>query len=258
MRTCTLALILVLIGCGPEQPPEKPQTFLLMGQSNMVGSGRTAELSAADTTMPANVRYQEGMKVMRPWDTPRVGPELTLAQTLGAAFPGSNLQFVKHALGGTSLLAWAPEWDSTRAAITGNAGAGPMYDHALAIVDSLRAGLEVDVAAVFWMQGERDARFAEVGPAYFENLESLITALRRDLDSPYLPFIMGRVNAPADRYPALADVRAAQFRAVEEIPDVYLINTDDLSMHDDNLHYNTEGVKGMGRLFAEAFLALNE
>jgi len=252
-----VTLTVLHTGCRKAPDQQQPMVFLLLGQSNMVGMGRSVELAASDTLMPSNVVYQEDQATLRPWDTPRLGPELTLAQQLGPAFPDRQIILAKHAIGGTSLLDWAPDWDSTRAAITGNQWTGPMYEHAMAMADSIAAREPVEFAGVFWMQGERDARIAEAGVEYNDNLRTLIEALRRDLDRPELPFIMGRVNAPADRYPALEAVREAQVRAAESIPGVQLVNTDDLSMHNDNLHYDTEGVMEMGRRFAAAYLALD-
>jgi len=249
MNRFVLVIVFVFAGCSTS---DSPQAFLLMGQSNMVGSGRTDSLAAADTTLTANVTYFRNTEAIKPWDIPRFGPELTLAQDLGATMPGTELRFIKHAIGGTSLLDWAPEWDSTRAAITGNQHVGPMYQHAMAIVDTLQAASEV--AAIFWMQGERDARIPEAGVDYFVNLEHLIASLRRDLGNPDIPFIMGRVNAPAERYPALKDVRDAQFRAAEVMRNVVLVDTDNLTKLPDNLHYDTGGVMEMGSLFATAYL----
>lgn len=254
LLVCVLLLSVQPAGCKSEAQPDDPLVFLLLGQSNMVGMGRSSELGASDTLLPANTVYQEDHAAIRPWETPRLGPELTLAQHLGPAFPDRKVVLAKHAIGGTSLLDWAPQWDSTQAAITGNQWAGPMYEHALAMADSMAAAEPVQFAAIFWMQGERDARFAEVGAAYYSRLDTLIAAFRRDLGTPDIPFIMGRVNAPAERYPALDDVRSAQFRAANEIEGVFLVNTDDLSKHDDQLHYDTQGVLEMGRRFAAGYL----
>ena len=255
MTRLSIAVLLLLVRCQAPTEPTPPMTFLLLGQSNMVGMGMSEELAPADTTMPANATYQDGLDIKNPWDTRRFGPELTLAQDLGAAFPDREVRFVKHAIGGTSLLDWAPQWDSTRAAITGNQHTGPMYEHTMAIVDSLRTQESLDIAAVFWMQGERDARIPEAGVEYFDNLTTLIAAMRKDLASPEVPFFMGRVNPPAERYAALEDVRLAQFRAAAEIPNVILVDTDDLTKLDDDLHYDTGGVMEMGRRFAAAYVS---
>lgn len=123
-----------------------------------------------------------------------------------------------------------------------------------AAVDSVTAGEDVEIGAVFWMQGERDARFAEVGPGYGERIAGLVAALRTDMSDVELPFILGIVNPPADRYPVLEAVRAAQQDLVETDAAVWLVDTDDISKWDDNLHYDSAGQLELGRRFAQTFL----
>ena len=230
--------------------------FLLLGQSNMVGSGRTADLGY-DVRWPSSVRYFDRQGEKDVLQGNRFGPEISMATRFAQVFAGREVRLLKVAVGGTSLLDWAPQWDSTRAAITGNAWAGPMYTHAIEALDSLRAAEEVYVAAAFWMQGERDARFADVGRDYYGRLDTLITSLRSDVGRDDLPFILGIVNPPPERYPAEEDVRAAQRRAAEEIAGVVLVDTDDISKWDDRLHYDSEGNLELGRRFAEAYLGFS-
>lgn len=249
-----LIVWLLAVSLGGCSRPEPPLVLLLAGQSNMEGYGRTADLGAEDAVWPANVRYFEDGAAADPLGGNNFGPEIRLAQVLSEAMPGREIRLVKVAVGGTSLLAWAPAWDSTSAAITGNAGAGPMYAHLMAAVDSVTAGEDMEIGAAFWMQGERDARFADVGPGYGERIADLVTALRADLGMADLPFILGIVNPPADRYPALDAVRSAQRALADDDADVWLVDTDDISKWDDNLHYDSAGQLELGRRFAQAYL----
>ena len=66
---------------------------------------------------------------------------------------------------------------------------------------------------------------------------------------------MGEVNPPAERYPAREIVRLAQRKAADEMPNVYLVETDDLSKWDDALHYDSEGLLALGRRFARTLIA---
>ncbi len=234
-----------------------PLVLLLAGQSNMVGQGATDDLEASEAVLPPNVTYFIGSQAATPAERSRFGPEITLGQDLAAAMPGRKIVLVKHALGGTSLLAWAPQWDSTRAEITGNAAVGSLYDQLLEIVRGLDLGPEAELGAVLWMQGERDARMGEAGAEYFTNLTELIAAFRGDLGSPELPFLLGLVNPPPNRYPAAQEVREAQERAAREIPGVHLVATDDLTKWDDDLHYDNAGILELGRRFAAAVLEVS-
>ena len=49
-------------------------------------------------------------------------------------------------------------------------------------------------------------------------------------------------------------MRAAQERAAGEIPEGYLIETDDLGKQADRIHYDASGQIALGRRFAEAWL----
>jgi hypothetical protein len=107
------------------------------------------------------------------------------------------------------------------------------------------------------MQGERDARYPEAGRAYEQNLEALIHSLRRDLDAPGLPFLLGRINPPPSHYPAVEEVQRAQAAVAQRLDGVALVSTEGLAKHRDELHYNTAGQIELGRRFAEAFLQLD-
>jgi hypothetical protein len=249
----TILMLMVFGGCSR---PEPPLVMLLVGQSNMEGFGRTADLSAEEAVWPVEVRYFDRWREVEVLGRNNFGPEIGMARILADALPGREIRLVKVAVGGTSLLDWAPAWDSTTAAITGHADAGPMYAHLMAAVDTVTAGEEVEIGAVFWMQGERDARFAEVGPGYGERIAVLVAALREDLGREDMPFILGIVNPPADRYPALDTVRAAQRALASDDPHVWLVDTDDLSKLPDNLHYDSSGQLELGRRFGHAFLEM--
>ena len=71
-----------------------------------------------------------------------------------------------------------------------------------------------------------------------------------------LPFVLGLVNPPPERYPAYDAVRDAQRRAAREFVNVHLVETDDLSKRSDNLHYDTAGNLELGRRFAAMYLSL--
>lgn len=256
MRTPSTLIVLstaLLFACGVDRPG--PLVFILAGQSNMVGQGQTSELTEAQRVSPPRVRFHLAGKETRLTGGERFGPEVSLAVELARAMPDRDLILIKHAVGGTSLLAWAPDWDSTRARITGNAGAGPLYSQLMQSIERVPLPPGSEFGGVFWMQGERDSRIPEAGIEYFDNLRVLIGRIRTDLDEPDLPFLLGHVNPPADRYPALDAVRQAQQRAASEIPGVFLIGTEGVSKRDDDLHYDTGGILELGRRFANAWLS---
>jgi hypothetical protein len=227
--------------------------FLLGGQSNMVGHGKVAELEEALRSGPANVRIWDktGWVALTPAGT--FGPEVSFAAAMAKAWPNERIGLIKHARGGTSLLAWAPDWKKEDAARTGNDKAGALYAPWMAALRAARAmAPEARVAAAFWMQGERDALYPEAADNYRTNFMTLIAAVRRDSGNANLPFIFGRIRSGK----LAKSVRGAQEETAREVAGVIMVNTDDLEPVKD-LHWGAKGQVELGRRFAAAFLGLN-
>ena len=186
----------------------------------------------------------------------RFGPEVGLARALGTALAGERLVLVKYAVDGSSLLDWAPDWDRQAAETTGFPEFGPLYRELLAYLRHVqtKVGADCRAAAVFWMQGERDARIPEAGALYEVHLVELIRRFREDLNVVGLPFLFGQVNPPAELYPAVDLVRAAQASVARRIEGTRLVSTDGLSKWGDGVHYDTAGQLELGRRFADTFL----
>jgi len=103
---------------------------------------------------------------------------------------------------------------------------------------------------------------------YFDNLNTMITEIRRDLDLPELPIFIGSVISKSTLYqededafkdykktrPGIEYVFKAYFEAEEKIPNVKVVVAPDLEKHPKNVHFNTKGQLGLGKYFANAFL----
>ncbi|MBN1673812.1 MAG: hypothetical protein JXR37_22380 [Kiritimatiellae bacterium] len=234
----------------------RPLVFILAGQSNMVGAGK--ELEDELRKLPPNVEFHsrgKGDGTKREQFMKRFGPEATFAQAISHAFPDRRIVLVKHAKGGTSLLAWAPDWDPEVADRTKNRDAGPLYAPLMALVKKAVGDRDVEYGAVLWMQGERDAGFPAAAKEYGRHFAALIARFRKDLNAPDLPFIYGQVNPPP-AYKGRDAVRAAQAATEEAISHTKMVQTDGLSKWQDNLHYDSEGQLELGRRFAKAYLEL--
>lgn len=223
--------------------------ILMGGQSNMVGQGKLTDLEPMSFS---NVTFFD--LGLNPSLTPpqgNFGPEVGLSMELSKNYPNKRFLLIKYAIGGASLLDWSPNYDQQKAKITGHPEFGNMYKRLIMLTDSLTKGHQVKVRALLWMQGERDARIPEAGVNYYNNFELLINSIRKDLKSPDLPVIFGKVNPPPDRYPALDTVVGAQMRISQELPNTYLIDTDDLEKWEDDLHYSSNGQIDLGVKFGE-------
>ncbi|MGD1892931.1 MAG: sialate O-acetylesterase [Cyclobacteriaceae bacterium] len=265
MMKCLLVFaLMIVIGCTPDKKgsskadavKEKEQYVILMGgQSNMVGSGQVADLDTV--IIPDHITYfNRGMYPDFSQDSARFGPEVGLSQVLHQHFPDSNFMLVKYAIGGASLLDWAPDYDSTQAVITGNARFGAMYDSLWKYVGQATASVDetTEIVALLWMQGERDARIPEAGVDYYPRFKKFIERIREDANHPNLPIIFGMVNPDPARYAAVDTVQSAQRRIAAEMGYVRMVNTSDLEKWNDEVHYNSVGQLELGRRFGQALV----
>ncbi|MEE9310302.1 MAG: sialate O-acetylesterase [Cocleimonas sp.] len=232
----------------------KELVFVLAGQSNMVGQGKASELAPAYRRAPRNVEYYyNGYKA--PLNRfQHFGPEIGFAHEISRQFPHDTIKLIKFAVGGTSLFAWDPLWDATKANSTRNISAGPLFKKLIKTVNIQFDGSNSELAGILWMQGETDAKYLPAAQQYAGNLNRFVTALRSALHSPNTPFIMGSINPPLNLFPSTPIVQRAQKVSASRIRNLRLIRTDDLSKRNDHLHYNTSGQLELGKRFARAYL----
>lgn len=232
----------------------KELIFILAGQSNMVGQGKAAELPPSYRRPPNNVNfYLNGYKA--PLNRfKHFGPEIGFAHEIARHFPGTNIKLIKFAVGGTSLFAWDPKWNASKANSTRNASAGPLFKKLVKAVKIQFDEETSELAGVIWMQGEADAKYPNAAKQYAGNLNRFVNSLRTELKSPNSLFIMGSINPPLSLFPATPIVQQAQKVATSRIRNLRLIKTDDLDKRNDHLHYNTKGQLELGKRFARAFI----
>ncbi len=99
-------------GAVPDAGAQTGETlvFVLAGQSNMVGQGDVAKLSEDLKQLPPNILlYLNGERADFA-DRNHFGPEIGFAHEMSRAHPREAIILIKFAVGGSSLLAWAPEW----------------------------------------------------------------------------------------------------------------------------------------------------
>jgi hypothetical protein len=253
VKTCLSFIAAFLILFSPSLQA-KELVFILAGQSNMAGQGNAAELSPNYRRPPKNVDYYyNGYK------TPlnrfkHFGPEIGFAHELSRHFPGTKIKLIKFAVGGTSLFAWDPAWNASKASLTRNASAGPLFKKLIKTVKIQFKGNDSKLAGILWMQGETDAKYPNAAKQYMGNLNRFINALRTELHSPNALFLMGSINPPLNLFPATPIVQQAQKNAASRIRNLRLVRTEDLGKRNDHLHYNTSGQIELGKRFAQAYL----
>ncbi len=232
---------------GASQPLS---VFVLAGQSNMNGAGKADEL-------PDDLMTQENALFTKFWGTefkpltPKgsFGPEVMFGREMSKALNG-KVGLIKLANGGTSLKQhWNPmEFDKKK-------GVGVLRERLIGYVKNVKKkNPKIKIAGMLWMQGEADSRYGKIKMEdYRDKLEALIDLCRKEFGDEAMPFVCGRINPPKG-WNNREQVRKAQ----EGIRRKHyaFVNCDDLSMHKDNLHYDSKGQLELGKRFAAAMLKL--
>ena len=275
-ETSLIIAILLMLSClcnviasESVQPEPKPDLiFLLSGQSNMVGSGYSADLPNTDDYKS----YRKHLKNVSIWNVKekswqplqlgkRFGPEIGFAHALSSSHPGKHIGLVKYAAGGTSMDKWAP--------------GGKLYTRLMtASQDATRNAPDAKLAAMLWHQGESDSDTKEVAEAYHGKMIQFVESVRKDTNNPNLLFILGQIN-PAKSYcgrPRFLHADIVKKAQTElKVANTVMIKTDDCEMNpyhaglncpkeaqipknEDNIHYSGKGQIKMGRRFAKAYL----
>jgi hypothetical protein len=258
------------------------KAFILAGQSNMSGWGDSAKL-------PKDLRQGNDRVLMfedGKWHTlkphsPAVelqrrqglrefhfGPEIGFAHELAKAFPDERIGIIKYAKGGSSILAWKPDWKREDADRIGQGGRGSLYKKLIDKVKQAQAAEDIEIVGFLWQQGARDMTREDSAKEYLDNLKSLVAAVRKDTGFRNLQFLYGsyRTKGVPDDLSGLVPekmkggrawaqwVLKAQVDAEKEIPNAKMVIVRDLESHRKNPHFDTAGQLALGKLFAEAYL----
>jgi len=240
---------------GSQVPGDRMDLFLLAGQSNMAGRGRVADEDRAEyPRVRMLTRNNEWVPAIEPmhFDKPiaAVGPGRAFGIAIAESDPLIHVGLIPTAVGGSPVTAWEP------GVLYPETGAYP-WDEALR---RTRAAMAAGtVKAILWHQGESDAN-PDNAPLYEERLRSLIARFRAELGAPSLPFIIGQLG----RFPgrpwneSFERVDTAHRRVAAEVANVIFVSSEGLGDNGDNLHFNADGARELGRRYAAAYLKLTQ
>lgn len=188
------------------------------------------------------------------------GPELSLAKNL-RQLPPPTPYIVKLAVANTplGLRQHSDSWHVD----------GHLYQQLLQMVadahNSKTGETNLQVAGLFFMQGETDALSARLAGHYENNLRIFITRLRDDLTHMQctaerdFPVVLGRIqDNPAWTW--RAQVRAAQQAVARQLPRVFWVDTDDFSgeLVAGGVHFNEYAQTLLGERVFRAFMRAHQ
>jgi hypothetical protein len=241
---------------------------VVFGQSNAEGSAALGELPLDLLGPQPRLRvYNDWIAAWQPLqagrnnqlfpDVARFGPELGMVVAM--AERAAPLWLVKCAVAQSSLGPAPGPWNEWGPA------AGELYPELLRRIDAaaqavLAMGLVPQMRLVCMMQGESDALSPSLGAAYGANLVAFVQQLRTDLAARQLDragpvaFRVGLLapGLPSAVFVAREAVRAGQQMAADVLGQCDVVETADLELQPDLVHFAGSGLLGLGQRWLAA------
>lgn len=221
------------------------EVYLLIGQSNMAGR---APIEEQDRDSIKNVFLFTGDE-SKPWEkaanplnkystvrkeigSQKLGLGYSFAKTMAVART-AKIGLVVNAKGGTAI----EEWER---------GAN-LYTEA---VNQTKKALKYGVLkGIIWHQGESNAaKYDE----YMPKIEALIASLRKDLDSPNLPFVAGQLSVDK---PARAHFNKMILELPKKVNNTAVVTTEN-TITFDGTHFDSASHRILGQRYAEEMIRL--
>lgn len=227
-------------------------SFLLIGQSNAAGRGFLSEAEPLDTNdgklkVLRNGRWQQ---MFRPVNPDRGFSGTCFAESFAKAYsdahPDVEVGIIPCADGGTTLEQWQV--------------GGLLFDNA---VNCAKLAMRTShIVGILWHQGESDCS-EERYPLYRERFQKIMDTLRKELNLPDVPVLLGGLGDYLPECDHLADlknytkVNDALKKFAEDNKNCAFVSAEGLGSNPDKLHFNAESLKEFGLRYYEEFKKLD-
>jgi hypothetical protein len=175
-----------------------------------------------------------------------VGLGRTFGIQMAEQAPLRTIGLVPCAVGGTPIRLWQPgEYDSTTKT-------HPYDDMLVRMRVAEKSGT---LKGILWHQGEGDRQKGLDG-SYYPALKDLIVRLRRDLDAPTVPVVIGQLGQFVLKKERHQGVDAAHKALAVHLPYVGFASSEGLVHKGDELHFDAVSARELGRRFAAEMVVL--
>ena len=180
------------LGGGEAAIPKsgKFRVFVLMGQSNMTGAARAAELEAPynENTIASESGPMGGGNILcRAFGSGRAWPwRISLPNSGRTTRSVSSRSRVEGPVSAVSKKIGSFE----RANLTFDGKKGSLYQDLLNAVAEAKRISNPEFCGFVWKQGAADGTKKVLGNEYFDTFKQLVADLRKDLEAPDLPVFM--------------------------------------------------------------------
>lgn len=238
---------------GIREEDDRPDAFLMIGQSNMAGRGDFGEVPEIKNPlclMQRNGRWQPMSEPINP-DRAVFGITLHSGVSLAASFADC---YAKHfnrpvglipcADGGTGITDWQPE--------------GALYENAMNCVRLAKRCS--NIKGILWHQGENDCLSMELLRAYPKAFYRMFDRLIADIGVPNIPIIVGELPY------GIAEFRRTGGREkifndylptlVSRYENMTVVSAAGLPLKADGIHFTSESQREFGKRYFEKYLEL--
>ncbi len=176
------------MGGGEASIPKsgKFRVFVLMGQSNMNGSGRASELESPYTEKHDRIRIWANGRWEYMVPSNKFGPGVSLAHQLADFWPDDTIGIIKISCGATGISAFEKNWSFERAERSKDGKKGSMYKDLMNAVAEAKRISQPEFCGFVWKQASADGKKG-LAEEYSKNLNQLISDLSEDLGVLNLP-----------------------------------------------------------------------
>lgn len=251
----TASLVIMICSAYAQQSSHQPDPnfhlYLLIGQSNMAGRGKT---DAASKPGNARILMLDSTGKFVPASDPvhfdkkeaGVGPGISFAENMLPARGKIKIGLIPAAVGGTSIQLWIPGgYDS----ITHT---HPYDDAMMRAREAMKYGV---LKGILWHQGEANSTNFQDSPGYIALLRQLVDRMRTAFHMPQLPVTMGELGYFR---PAFINFNAMLKAVPDSIAFTNVVSAKGLQHKGDNTHFNTESARELGKRFATGMKALQQ
>ncbi|MBQ8742540.1 MAG: hypothetical protein IJZ03_04155 [Clostridia bacterium] len=234
------------------------KVFLCIGQSNMAGpcAARWNESDDAGLKgvflLNGEDKWEKAVNPFNRYSTVKlteglsgISPASTFSCEMKKAFPDEEIGIISNARGASKIASWQKgEW---------------LYNEAVRRVKAGYPDKRID--GILWLQGEQDVVEKSDYENYAEKLSALIHDIREDLGGSDIPFIACEIwenfDQAKDIYkPGIIEVNRQIIETVKKTENCEMIFGNGELEHvvGDEVHFDSEGMRELGRRFAKKYL----
>lgn len=240
----------------PDVIPAKENVwvFILAGQSNMAGRGKVEPVDTIPDIRIFTINKEGELLLAKEplhfYEPAATGLDcgLSFGKELLKHIPDSiSVLIIPTAVGGSSISQWINDSTFRNVTLMTN------------FKEKIKIGQKYGtIKGILWHQGENDATTQETIEIYNKQLQKLFTIFRNEIANNELPIIIGELGSFSMTDDNWQAINSKIEEYIETDPNAYLIKTNDLKDKGDKVHFDSEGLREIGRRFAGQFVKTQE